>query len=419
MPTDTSSPTETRHDASPALERLLRAVRSERIVSDLCELIAVPSVNPRDEEPRPGFREAEAAAWYRARLSRLGFRVSLLEIAPGRPNLWGTLQGARPGPTLAFVGHLDTVGTADYPDAFSPTVKEGRVFGRGACDMKGALAAFLEVARVLRASEVELRGNLAIVATADEEWRLLGARALSEHGHTADFGIIGEPSELRICPAHKGEHALPVRTFGKAAHASVPERGRNAIADMALVLAAFADLDDALRGRDAHAVCGHGRFSIGTIRGGSMVSTVPDTCEIEVDRRTLPGETGDQVVAEYRERLDALARDHQGLRYEIGEPLIDLPALETPHDSPIVQTTVAAYESVTGSRARVEAFAAGTDGPSFGFPTVIFGPGSLDQAHSSNEYVEIADLEKAARVYFATALRLLAAPHSTRESDTA
>ena len=374
----------------------------EAIVNDLFDMIRIPSENPFDGPPRAGFREQEMGEFFLNRLESLGLEIGKREIAPGRPNVWGRLKGCGEGPTLMLAGHLDTVGTENYDAPFEPKIEGGCVYGRGACDMKAGLAAFLEVGRLIVESKIKLTGDLIIAGIADEEWKLAGSRDIGLNGPRADFGIVGEPTDLKICPTHKGDYAITIRTFGKAVHSSTPEKGHNAIEDMGRVINVLANHDKSLLSRRPHPTCGHGRFSMGVIRGGTFVCTVPDICELEVDRRTLPGETAEMIRAEYKELLDGL----EGVKYELSEPLTESLPLDVSLDNPVVQTTMAAFETVTGETARVESLSATSDAPNFGFPAIIFGPGPCT-AHSTCEYVEIAQVEMAAKTYLRTAMALL------------
>ena len=305
-------------------------------------------------------------------------------------------------------GHLDTVGTENYPDALQSRIADGRVYGRGACDMKAGLAAYLEVARLIRETDTSLKGDLVITGLADEEHLMIGSRDLGQHGPWADYGIIGEPSDMVVCPAHKGQLGFRIQVFGKAVHSSQPEKGINAIEAMARVIEAFRGYDAELMTRNAHQLCGHARSCPGVIRGGTIVSTVPDFCELEVDRRTLPGETTEAVIGEYRRLLDALAETSPGFRYDIVGPTLDIAPLDTPMDNPIVKSVTRAYDCVSGTEATISAFFGGSDAPNLGFPTVVFGPGGIAQAHTTNEFVEIDDMIAAAKIYLWTALDLLA-----------
>ena len=378
------------------------------MVSDLSEMIEIPSINPFDEDARPGFRELEMAEYYLDRMSGLGMEVGSRTIRHGRPNVWGVLKGKGDGPSLMLSGHLDTVGTENYPEALRANVTNGRVYGRGACDMKAGLAAYLEVARLIRETDTTLNGDLVITGLADEEHLMIGSRDLGQHGPWADYGIIGEPSSMVICPAHKGQLGFRIQTFGKAVHSSQPEKGINAIEAMARVIEAFREYGAELGTRNAHPLCGHPRSCPSVIRGGTIVSTVPDFCELEVDRRTLPEETTEDILMEYRQLLDTLAETLPDFGYKIVGPTLDIAPLDTPLDNPIVMSVSRAYQSVSGTEAVTGAFFGGTDAPNLGFPTVVFGPGGIAQAHTTNEFVEIEDMITATKIYLHTALDLLA-----------
>lgn len=392
---------------APAPTAVVGQPDERRLVADLCRMIEIPSINPFDDEARPGFREREIGEFYLERMSELGLEVGHREVVPGRPNVWGVLKGRGEGPSVMLSGHLDTVGIDNYPDALKARVADGRIYGRGACDMKAGLAAYLEVARLLRESDLPLAGDLVITGLADEEHVMLGSKDLGRHGPWADYGIIGEPTDLVICPAHKGQLAYRIRTLGRAVHSSQPELGVNAIEAMARVVDAFGAYGGDLMTRDPHHLCGHARSCASVIRGGTIVSTVPDACELDVDRRTLPGETRDDIEAEYRRLLHGLAAAHPGFRYEIDGPFLDTPPLDIGEDSPVVRAVSDAYRAHGGEAGRVEAFFGATDAPNLGFPTLVFGPGALEQAHSLNEYVEIDDLVFCTRVYLSAVADLL------------
>jgi len=236
-------------------------------------------------------------------LSALGLKVETREVRAGRPNVFGFLNGKKGQVTLMLAGHMDTARTTGYPAAYDVKVAGSKMHGRGACDMKAALAAYLGVVKALRETGTRLNGNLIVCGIVDEEYQMLGSKAIGQCGSMADQGIIGEPTNLKICPSNKGRVSTKFVTRGRAAHSSVPEKGVNAIAKMAKVIQAFGDYNQELLGRTPHPLCGHGRFTPGVIRGGVQVNMVPDYCELEVDRRTLPGESRESVYAEFHERI--------------------------------------------------------------------------------------------------------------------
>lgn len=393
-----------RHGTKPLMDKRLpgNAIRpsTRRLVDDLCGLIAIPSVNPVDDAPTPQRREQEIADDLKTRLAALGLKVGERTIVEGRPNVWGVMEGSESGPSVMLVAHLDTVGVAGYAEPFSARVAEGRVHGRGACDMKAAIACYLETVRLLIENDIRLKGDLIIAGLCDEEHLMIGSKDMGANGPWANFGIIGEPTSLQICPAHKGQLGLVIRTFGKAVHSSMPEKGVNAIEHMCRVIGCLAEYDAELQARDnAHRLCGHGRFSMNVIKGGSVVSAVPDVCELEADRRILPEERLEDVIADVRRRIDDMASDIPDFSYEIAGPTLDISALDVPVESPLVKSLQTAVETVLGQPPVITAFPGGTDAPNLGFPCVICGPGHLEQAHSLNEFVEIDELVKATSIY--------------------
>jgi len=381
---------------------------TERLVQSLVELIRIPSVNPFNTPAGPGQREQELAEHLLARFEGLGLETGRREGTAGRPNVWGRLKGRGDGPSVMLAAHLDTVGTEGYAGAFEPQVRDGRVTGRGACDMKGALACYLEVIRMLSEGGVRLPGDVIVAGLVDEEHVQIGSLDMGRHGPHADYGIIGEPTGLRICPVHKGQLGVFIRTRGRGAHSSGPENGVNAVEHMGAVLQHLAGLNAELRERGPrHPLCGTGRFSVNVIRGGTVVSSIPDWCEIEADRRFLPGEDVQAILGDYRARLAELSAQLPDLRVEVSaEPSLLVPALDVPVDSPLVRALQTATAQVTGAAGEVAAFAGGTDAPNLGFPCVIFGPGALEQAHSSDEFVEVRQMEQASLVYLQTLLEL-------------
>jgi acetylornithine deacetylase/succinyl-diaminopimelate desuccinylase-like protein len=210
-------------------DELHAAIDLGRIVERTQQMVRLPSVNPFESE-RLGPVEGEAlfADWLVDQLDHLGYEPKRHEVVPERPNVWAVGPGGD-GPIVMLGGHLDTVGVEGYSgDPFSGDLREGRVYGRGSCDMKGAFACFLEVAEVLASSGQSLPGRLMIAGIADEEAAMLGSTAFPSHGPAADFAIIGEPTELTICTAHLGQYAVPIRTFGRAVHSSIASEGLRA-----------------------------------------------------------------------------------------------------------------------------------------------------------------------------------------------
>jgi len=379
------------------------------LTETLKDMIAIKSENPFDEAPRQGYREKEMGEYLEIKMAELGMEVTSRDVLPGRPNVFGTLKGSGSGATLMLAGHMDTARTDGYVDAYNVHETDGRIYGRGACDMKAGIAAYLEVVRLLKESGTKLNGNLIIAGIADEEYKMVGSKDVGRNGPVADQGIIGEPTDLTVCPCNKGRVSTFIRTFGRATHSSVPEEGNNAVIHMANVIQAFSTYNETLLSQTPHPLCGNGRFNPGVISGGVQVNMVPDLCTLEVDRRTLPGETKDQVYKEFRERLNPLIDSNKDFKYDITEPSWLIPPNEISPDEPVVKFLLKAHQIVLNQPTEATAFVAGSDAPHMGFPTVVCGPGSINQAHSTNEFVSVKQLIDAASMYFWTAINFLGA----------
>jgi acetylornithine deacetylase len=381
-------------------------VDPERAIGYLADMVRIPSVNPFGEPPGDGRGEAELAVYFADALSTNGWQVESTDAAPARPNVWATRAGPGKGLSLGLVGHLDTVGVVGYEAPFTAEMSGGRLHGRGASDMKAGLAAFLEVAAVVTAIGADLNGDLIIAAVIDEEHAMLGSRRFGTSGPHLDCAIVGEPTDLAVCPAHLGQFAVQVETLGRAVHTSAPLAGVNAVEKMADVIGALIGYREELHARPGHPLCGGGTVTATVIRGGDVASLVPDRCTLEVDRRIVPGETGADVLAELRNHLARVADIDPDFVYELGPPTWDLAPLDTPVAEPVVQALLASAAEM-GLRATPVAFPAATDAPNLGVPAVVCGPGSITQAHTLDEYVEVEQVAAAVHLYLRAIDRLI------------
>jgi acetylornithine deacetylase len=262
-------------------------VEREALVELITALVAIDSVNPTLVAGANG--EAELADFTAGWLDRAGLEVELEEVAPGRPNLVAVAQGSGGGRSLLLNAHLDTVGFGGMAEPLAVRVDDGRLFGRGAYDMKASLAAIMLVGA--EAARLELAGDVIVTAVSDEEAESVGTAALAERLR-ADAAVVAEPTELRLCLAHKGFAWLEVETLGVAAHGSRYDEGVDAIARMGQVLTGIAELDRSLRdGAVHHPLLGGGSVHASLIKGGTELSTYPARCVLSVERRTVPGET--------------------------------------------------------------------------------------------------------------------------------
>lgn len=367
-------------------------------------LVAIPSVNPGLEAGGDG--EHRIAAFCHELLHGWGLRPASHEVAPGRVNVVGTLEGT--GPTLLLNGHLDTVGVAGMTiDPFAGELREGRIYGRGACDMKGGVAALLATAYRLTQVPPTSRPQLMVALTADEEDASIGMEAFSRAGVAADLAVVCEPTELTVMPAHKGFAWIRTVFEGRAAHGSRPDLGVDAIRHAARYLAALDALEAELAAGPAHPLLGRPSFHAGTVTGGAAPSVYPDRCELVLERRTLPGESRDEVVAPLVEALEALSAALPEVRAAL-DVVLERPGTEVPESAPVVRGLLAALEA-EGRPARVRGMSAWVDAAYLneaGVPAVCFGPGSISQAHTVDEWIEAGQIETCANVLERLALGL-------------
>ena len=357
----------------------------EPCVSLLRDLIAIESVNPSLVPGSAG--EGAIAEAVAAAMRSAGLDVEVEDVRPGRPNVVGVLDGRADAPSLMFCGHLDTVGVQGMRAPFTPVERGGRLFGRGAQDMKGGLAAMIDAARLLAGRRAVL-GRLVVAAVVDEEYASLGADALVTRWR-ADAAIVAEPTDLRIAVAHKGFAWLDVQTAGRAAHGSRPQEGEDAIVRMGRVLNALERLDAELQGRPAHPLLGTASVHASLIAGGQELSSYPECCTLQLERRTVPGEPADLPEREIRRLLVALREEDSAFRGDV-QLRFSRPAYETPAGHPLPRI----LGEVVGATSRPAApvgMSFWTDAAvlgSAGIPTVLFGPAGAG-LHGPEEYVEI------------------------------
>ena len=359
-------------------------------------LVALPSVNPALDDSSSG--EVAVADFIAARCRHAGLQVSRQSVFAGRDNVLVELRAGR-AQTLLFEAHMDTVPAGNMPDAFAPTVRDGRVYGRGCCDTKGSLAAMLWALEQAAQSPEKLRCNIALLCAVDEEHGASGIKKWVESAPTLAGAVVGEPTSLRIVTAHKGCARFAVETRGRAAHSSVAHEGDSAITQMTAILEWLRDeIEPELKAR-SHPLCGGASLVVGTIRGGSQVNIVPDFCAIEIDRRVLPGEDAEQIIVEFERRLGEAMRG-RGVQFAVRELLTD-PPLDTASDAPVVKCAQAAAR-ILGLDAEPCGVPFGSDASKLGqigVDSLVFGPGSIAQAHGDNEYVPVNELETAAQFY--------------------
>ena len=357
-------------------------------------LIKIDSRNPTLAPDSRG--EGDCAVFLAEVLEDWGFSVQLMEN-DGRPNVVASI-GPRDAPALMFNGHLDVVGVEGMIHApFSPEERDGKIYGRGAADMKGGLAAMCAAA--VTADPVKSRGRILIAAVADEEYESLGTRALLDSAVHAKAAIIGEPTRLAICSAHRGFAWFDITVRGRAAHGSRYDIGIDAISLAALLLAELDALEQTRENGLRHPLLGRGSLHASTIRGGSGISTYPEMCTLSIERRTLPGESADLARQEILDACDRVRARRPAFEAEVSLTNAQLPS-DVPHDAPVVQLLGRGLQK-EGLKVNIEGLSAWTDAAllnAAGIPTVCFGPGDISLAHAAEEFVAIDEIEKATRV---------------------
>ncbi|MFA5027123.1 MAG: M20 family metallopeptidase, partial [Candidatus Methylomirabilota bacterium] len=332
--------------------------------------------------------------------------------AAGRPNVVARLRGSRPGRCLLFNGHLDTVpaGEGWSLDPYGAITQNGRLYGRGASDMKAGVASMAYAAILLHRLGNPFVGELLLFFNSDEERNNLGMRKFLADGGRADFAVIGEPSDLDVCTGHRGVARFWIATSGVPGHTSFVTNPDNAIYKMIKLVAGLERLGQVVRKRE-HPFVGQSSLTVAEIHGGTAPNIVPGLCRAHVDRRTLPGETRDEVAAEVDGCLSAVAQTH-GFSYEL-DCYQFVPATHLDHEHPLVRAMAASARAVRGDDVTLKGFEATCEAPFFsvdhGIPTLVFGPGSIRQAHTRDEYVEIVEYLNGAKIYVDLVQRLLPA----------
>jgi len=385
---------------------LKRLMRKRELIDLTTQLIQIPTENP------PG-NEKKAFLFLKPILLKMGFDVRILLSPKGRWNIIAERKWGKDGRRLIFNGHLDVVPSGDpskwrYPP-FQGKLNKGRIYGRGASDMKGGIASFLQAISMIDRSKIDLpRGTVVLHLVSDEE----------SHGHQGmgfltqkrmiqgDATIVGEPTYLDLMIAQKGALWLRISTIGKSAHGSRPHSGVNAIEKMIKAI----DQLNSISLREEHPLLGNPTLNIGMIQGGTKINVVPDRCEIEVDRRILPSEERGVVLREIKESLDSLQLQDPSFQYQMEEIDFAEPSEIDPEDE-IVKISMEAIGEVRGERPKIKGSSGFTDARFYikqcHIPALILGPGGVDQPHTTDESVEVDALIQAAQIYGVIILKFL------------
>lgn len=360
------------------------------VIQTLADLVRINSVNS-SYEGGPG--EGEVAAYVKRFFDQRGIETSEQEVFPGRPNVLVRLPGRNPSRRIVLEAHTDTVSVKGMTiPPFEPAIRDGKMYGRGSCDTKAGLATMMHALASLKEEGITPPCEVLLAAAVDEEYSYRGVVRLCE-GLKADAAIVAEPTELRAVIATKGVLRCRIVVQGKSAHSSKPHLGVNAITHMAHVIAAI-EADNERMMSVTHPLVGHGTCNVGVITGGVQVNFVPDRCAIEIDRRLLPGERASDAVAHYRQLLKSI----DGIIADVEEPLLLVDeALDTPADSAVVQTATRVLNEMA-LNAEPCGVPFGCDASKLsraGIPSIVFGPGSIDRAHTADEYIELDQVDRA------------------------
>lgn len=375
------------------------------VVELLRSLVRIDTTNP------PG-NEIKTARVLESWLVDRGIECAIDEFEPGRANLFAEVRATRPGRSIMFNTHFDVVPTGDgwSHDPFSADLENGVIWGRGSADSKGSLAAMATALARFASNREAFSGSVQLTAVADEEANSRGAKRLLEQGHRPDAVIVGEPTDLRLMAAHKGSLRPVVEITGRSSHAALPQFGINAIEGVTKLLSTLARLRQRIGAR-AHPLVGSPTIVPVLIEGGEAPNVVPKACRVTFDRRLVPGEIEDAVIAEFGDWLKEFEASAQGCTARIVKlaPSTGGPS-ETKADHPFVIACQAGLAEI-GLAIELSGLVVNCDMSAFraaGIPAVVCGPGSPDVMHVRDEHIAVEVLERGVLVYEAIARRWLA-----------
>lgn len=364
-------------------------------------LVRIPSVNPMGRSVQgPEFLETRLTEFLTHYLVQLGLPVERQHVLPGRENVIARWEPTSATKTYLFEVHQDTVPVDGMTiDPFGGEIRGGRLYGRGACDVKGSMAAMLLALERLVRHSPSRSARVVFACTVDEEHTFLGVQRLVQ-GLQVDGAIVAEPTKLKIVHAHKGVVRWQLRTTGRSCHSSRPEQGINAIYRMAQILPHIEDYARELQASVSDPLLGPPTLSVGRIEGGLSVNTVPDWCRIEIDRRLIPGETPEGAFSRFESDLRQRVPD--GVAFECMPPWLHCPALPTQRGTEMALALERSLIAVLG-RCEYEAVPYGTDASTLaaaGIPAVVFGPGDIAQAHTCDEWIDLDEVQTAAEILY-------------------
>ncbi len=375
-------------------------IKEKEVINLLSDLISIDSVNPLQNTSSTG--EKELANYVREYLENMDIKTLVYPVIDGRPNIIAIIEGKNQGKNFVLEAHMDTVKADNMTiEPFLPNIREGKIFGRGACDDKGSLASMILALKLLKQTSISLKGNVYLAAVIDEEYKQRGVLHLLNQEFKFDAGIVGEPTNLDIVIAHQGCLRWRIITKGISAHSSEPEKGKNAIYFMNKVINSIQEKLIPLCNEKSHPLVGSPTLSVNIIKGGIQINTIPNRCFIEIDRRMIPGENSQDILKEVDKFLNNLKKELPMLEIEREDPFIISPPMQINKEEEVVKALFQCINDNRGTNPKIRGAKFGTDAAIFvnrGIPTVVFGPGNIAQAHSDDEWIEIKQVAQAAEI---------------------
>ena len=368
----------------------------------LSALVGIPSMNPAFMADGSG-GESALADFVESQLQDLGLETQQHEVLPGRSNVFGRLRVPNSKGLLLFECHMDTVGVDTWgPAALEPRLEGTTLHGRGSCDAKGCLTGMLLAIRELAQHREELAVDIGLLGVVDEEYRFRGILGFIEQEIQATAAVIGEPTKLGLVTATKGAVRFTLQTKGRPAHSSQPERGNNAIYQMVDVIQHLRETLDPRFAARSHPLVGYPTWAIGIIHGGHAANVIPETCQVVVDRRIIPGETSEGAIREFEEAMEQLAETKSDMHPSVASrDLGDWP-LDTAKDEEIVQAAMRALQA-HNLPPEPQGVTYGTDASKLqvksNVPCIVYGPGDIGYAHTDHERVDLTEVAQSAQIY--------------------
>ncbi|MGM0437546.1 MAG: M20 family metallopeptidase [Bacillota bacterium] len=385
------------------IEKFKNIVKKEELTDLISELVKIPST-PDSE----GY-ERKVAEYIHQFFQDEGIESQLIKVKDNRPNIIAKIPGTGRGRSLMLTGHMDTVPAYDMDiDPFSGEIKNGRVYGRGAVDMKGPLACMMLTLVAVKRAKIELKGDLIFAGVIEEEYKSFGTEHLVKNGPKTDAAIVGEPSQLNIAAGHRGLEWLEITIEGKAAHGGTAKKGINAISKAAKFINKVEEELLPQFAERTHDLIGPPTLNFGVIKGGTQPSSVAGECKIQIDRRWTPLETLDQVFEDLNKIIEKLQKEDKDFKASVKRipsnmATMDHKPMEISLDHPLVKKLEDATEVVRKKKADIISFPGWTDASLISnfanIATVVFGPGDISCAHSEIEYIDIEEAYQGYLIY--------------------